>query len=106
MSTAHEDVDVYESVRQSPDFIELRRRFRMFVFPLTAAFLAWYLLYVGLSGWARDFMGIKLVGNLNVALLFGLLQFLSTFAIAWWYSRFAERRLDAMADKLRKEAEQ
>ena len=41
------------------------------------AFLAWYLLYVVLSNWAADFMSIKVVGNINVALVFGLLQALT-----------------------------
>ncbi|MGH3242774.1 MAG: DUF485 domain-containing protein [Spirillospora sp.] len=72
---------------------------------MTAAFLTWYLLYVVLSGWARGFMGTELFGAVNVALVFGLLQFLSTFLIAWWYSRHAERRLDPVADKIRADIE-
>ena len=59
----------------SPEFDELRRRYRGFVFPVTVAFLAWYLLYVVMCNWATDFMSTKLVGNINVALVFGLLQF-------------------------------
>ena len=31
---------VYDELHESADFIELRRRFRNFVFPATAAFLA------------------------------------------------------------------
>ncbi|WP_433466293.1 DUF485 domain-containing protein [Spirillospora sp. CA-128828] len=92
---------VYERFQGTTEFQELRRRFRRFVFPMTAAFLSWYLLYVVLSGWARDFMGKDLFGSINVALVFGLLQFVSTFAIAYWYARHAERRLDPVADKLR-----
>ena len=95
----------YERFQASDEFQELKRRFRRFVFPMTAAFLAWYLLYVVLSGWARDFMGVKLFGSANVALVFGLLQFVSTFAIAWLYSRHAERKLDPLADKIRGEVE-
>ena len=57
---------------------------------MTAAFLVWYALYVLLSAYARDFMGTKVVGNINVALVFGLLQFVSTFLIAWLYSRYAD----------------
>jgi len=96
---------VYERVQQGAEFQELRRRFRAFAFPATAAFLVWYLLYVVLSGWARDFMGTKVIGFINIALIFGLLQFVSTFLIAWQYSRHAERRLDPLADKLRAEVE-
>ncbi|MFC5819726.1 DUF485 domain-containing protein [Nonomuraea harbinensis] len=73
---------------------------------MTVAFLAWYLLYVVLSGWARGFMGIKLLGDINVGLVLGLLQFVSTFWIAWAYSRHAEKKLDPIADKLRHEVEE
>lgn len=96
---------VYERFQGTSEFQELRRRFRRFVFPMTAAFLSWYLLYVVLSGWARDVMGHQLLGSINVALVFGLLQFVSTFAIAYWYARHAERRLDPVADKIRKDIE-
>ncbi|GAA2424983.1 DUF485 domain-containing protein [Actinomadura vinacea] len=92
---------VYERFQGSTEFQELRRRFRRFAFPMTAAFLAWYLLYVVMSGWARDFMGTQVVGFINVALVFGLLQFVSTFLIAWLYARHAERSLDPLADEVR-----
>ena len=88
---------------QTGGFAELRHRLRSFVFPMTVAFLAWYLLYVLCSAFARGFMAHKLVGNLNVGLLFGFLQFLSTFGIAYLYARYANRRLDPLADKLRGE---
>ncbi|GAA3104894.1 DUF485 domain-containing protein [Streptosporangium carneum] len=105
MTTRQHDSSVYERIEGEEGFQELRRRFRSWAFPMTAAFLAWYLLYVVLSGWARDFMSVKLVGHVNVALLLGLLQFVSTFWIAWAYSRYAERRLDPLADEIRHEAE-
>jgi uncharacterized membrane protein (DUF485 family) len=50
-------------------------------------------------------MGERLFGNINVALIFGLLQFVSTFLITWLYWRHAERKLDPLADKLRGEVE-
>ena len=93
---------VYEELAASDDFHELRRRYRAFVVPYTVAFLSWYLLYVLMSSWANDFMDTKIVGNINVALVFGLLQFVSTFTIAIIYSRFASRRLDPLAGTLRK----
>ncbi|MEV4160605.1 DUF485 domain-containing protein [Nonomuraea dietziae] len=106
MTTREHDSSVYEQVQASSEFQELRRRFRAWTFPMTAAFLAWYLLYVVLSGWARDFMAIKVLGNINVALIFGLLQFVSTFWIAWAYSRHMEKKLDPISDKLRHEVEE
>jgi uncharacterized membrane protein (DUF485 family) len=50
-------------------------------------------------------MSTKVVGNINIALIFGLLQFVSTFAITMWYVRFADRKLDPLADELRNEVE-
>nr|WP_246213773.1 DUF485 domain-containing protein [Kitasatospora viridis] len=87
---------------QDPQFRTLRRTFRGSAFPVTVAFLLWYLLYVLLSGYAPGLMGAKVIGNLNVALLLGLSQFASTFAIAAWYARFAGRRLDPRAEELRR----
>jgi uncharacterized membrane protein (DUF485 family) len=97
--------DKYLEVQQSEDFARLRRTVRSFVFPMTVAFFLWYALYVLLSAYARGFMGVKLVGNINVALLFGLLQFVTTFLIAWYYSRYAAQRIDPLADQIRDELE-
>jgi uncharacterized membrane protein (DUF485 family) len=90
----------YDTLHASDEFAELRRRYRSFVFPATIAFLAWYLLYVVLSNWAHDFMSIKLVGNINVALAFGVLQFVTTFVLAWLYSRYSTAKLDPLARSL------
>ena len=92
--------DPYTRAQQSPEFAALRRTLRRFVFPMTVAFFLWYALYVLLSAYARDFMGQKIVGNINVALVFGLLQFVTTFLLAWHYSRFATSKLDPLARQL------
>jgi uncharacterized membrane protein (DUF485 family) len=97
--------DPYVEVQGSPEFAGLRKALRGFVFPMTAAFFAWYALYVVLSAYARDFMSVKLFGHINVALIFGLLQFVTTFLIAWLYERFSARRLDPLADQLRDRVE-
>jgi uncharacterized membrane protein (DUF485 family) len=99
------EAERYVAVQDSPEFGALRKAFRGFVFPVTVAFLAWYGLYVVLSAYARGFMSTKVVGHINVALVFGLLQFLSTFLIAWWYTRWADRRFDPRADRIRAEVE-
>jgi uncharacterized membrane protein (DUF485 family) len=100
-----EEALAVNTVHTQPEFIELRRRLRTFVFPMTVVFLSWYFLYVLCSAFARGFMAHKLVGNINVGLVFGLLQFVTTFGIAYLYSRYANRRLDPLADKLRAEIE-
>jgi uncharacterized membrane protein (DUF485 family) len=100
------DHELYNRMAREDDFVELRRRYRNFAFPATIAFMAWYILYVVCNNWARDFMDTIVVGNINVALIFGLLQFVSTFAIAYLYARHANKSLDPLATKLREEFEQ
>ncbi|NYV74649.1 DUF485 domain-containing protein [Streptomyces sp. UH6] len=91
----------YAQVQESEEFGELRRSYRSFAFPLTIAFITWYLLYVLLSNYAGGFMGAKVVGNINVALVLGVLQFVSTFLIAWWYARTAAAKLDPKAEAIK-----
>ncbi|WP_216205079.1 DUF485 domain-containing protein [Amycolatopsis aidingensis] len=95
----------WEEVHQSADFRELRKRLRSFVFPMTGFFLVWYLLYVLLADYAPGFMATPVWGNINVGLIFGLLQFVSTFVITGLYVRYANRRLDPIADRIRGEIE-
>jgi uncharacterized membrane protein (DUF485 family) len=96
------ELTTYRDVQLSPDFSELRRRFRRFVFPMTGLFLAWYFLYVLLADYAHDFMSQRVAGNITVALLFGLGQFVSTFAITMIYIRWADKEIDPEAEKMRK----
>lgn len=91
---------IYDELVESREFKELRRRYGIFVLPATALFLGWYLLYVLASNWAHDFMSTKVVGHINVALVFGLLQFVSTFVIAWQYARYMDTHVDALAHDL------
>ncbi len=95
----------YLEVQASPEFQELRSRLRRFVFPMTAVFLLWYATYVLLGAFAHDFMATKVWGNVNVGLIIGLGQFLSTFLITGLYVRFANRELDPRAGAIRAELE-
>ncbi len=95
----------YREAHASPEFQELKRRFRAFAFPMTVAFLAWYLLYVLLSTYAPDFMGRPVFGNVSVGIIFGLLQFVSTFAITHIYVSHANKRTDPIADEMRERLE-
>ncbi|TWD81174.1 uncharacterized membrane protein (DUF485 family) [Kribbella amoyensis] len=95
------ELTTYRDVQLSPDFSELRRRFRRFVFPMTGLFLVWYFVYVLLADYAPGFMSHKLVGNFNVGLLLGLGQFVSTFAITMIYVRWADREIDPAAERMR-----
>jgi uncharacterized membrane protein (DUF485 family) len=91
----------YLDIQRSAEFFALRRRFRRFVFPLTALFLGWYLLYVCLAAFAPGFMGTAVIGKINIGLLFGLGQFVSTFTITMLYVRWADQQFDPTAARLR-----
>ncbi|MFD4431323.1 DUF485 domain-containing protein [Nocardia sp. NPDC058497] len=98
--------DEWLAVQASPQFQELRNRLRRFVFPMTALFLVWYLSYVLLGAYAHDFMATEVFGNVNVGLLLGLGQFVSTFLITGLYVRFANRELDPRAAAIRESLEE
>jgi len=88
-------------VQATPEFAELRSRLRRFVFPMSAAFMLWYLAYVLLASYAPEFMGIPVLGNINVGIVVGLLQFVTTFAITGLYVRYADAQLDPVAESIR-----
>lgn len=92
--------EAYERIHASEEFAQLRGNYLRFVVPMTVGFMLWYLLYVVCSNWAPGLMGTKVFGTINVALLFGLLQFVTTFGIAWVYARYSARAMDPIAAKL------
>lgn len=65
---------------------------------MTAFFLAWYFLYVLLSIFAPGFMNTHVFGRVSVGLIFGFLQFVTTFAITFIYARWANKTFDPAAD--------
>jgi len=95
----------FVAVQASPEFQELRDRLRRFVFPMTAVFLLWYFAYVLLGAFAHDFMATRVWGDINVGVLIGLGQFVTTFLITFIYVRFANRELDPRAEAIRNELE-
>ncbi len=101
--TQQQQEDAYLALQSTEEFQALRKKFRGFVFPVTAFFLAWYFLYVLLSIFAPGFMGQRVGGEgstITVGLLFGLGQFVTTFAITFIYARWANREFDPLADRL------
>ena len=92
---------LHEQVQASPEFAELRSRLRRFVFPMSAAFMLWYLGYVLLASYAPQVMAIPVLGHINVGIVVGLLQFVSTFVITGLYVRYADRQLDPVAEAIR-----
>ncbi|MEU6665213.1 DUF485 domain-containing protein [Streptomyces sp. NPDC046727] len=100
-ATAARTRDVYIEVQRSQAFQEVRGRYRRFVVPGVAAFLVWYVGYVVAATAAPGLMARPVAGAVNVAMLAGLGQFLTTFLLAWAYARHARLRRDRAALELR-----
>jgi len=96
---------VWADMQASAEFQELKRRFRRFAFPLTVAFLLWYFLYVALTAFAREWVSTPVIGNINIAFILGVLQFVTTFVIMWQYERYSSSKLDALSEELRHKAD-
>ncbi|MGW7050382.1 DUF485 domain-containing protein [Streptomyces sp. NPDC054887] len=92
---------IYLEVQRSAAFREVRGRYRRFVVPATLAFFSWYVLYVVAATTAHDLMARPVAGAVNVAMVAGLGQFLTTFLLTWAYARHARLRRDRAALDLR-----
>lgn len=103
----HEDSDGtdYIAIEQSPEFIRLRRRLLLFVFPVSFLFFTWYMSYILFAAYAHDFMSQRLFGSVTIGLGLGLAQYVSTILITLWYVRFAKRRIDPSARSIREQFE-
>ncbi len=99
------DPEAYVQAQKSPQFQELRKRYRGFAFPMTVAFLVWYFAFVLMSVFAPAWMAQPVWGNVNRGIVFGLLQFVSTGLITWLYVRHANKKLDPLATEIREELE-
>ncbi|MFC4608314.1 DUF485 domain-containing protein [Streptomyces maoxianensis] len=93
--------DIYLEVQRSAAFQEVRGRYRGFVVPAALAFLTWYLAYVVAATTAPGLMARPVAGAVNVAMVAGLGQFLTTFLLTWAYARHARVRRDRAALDLR-----
>ncbi|MBD9731986.1 DUF485 domain-containing protein [Streptomyces sp. H28] len=100
------DADVYLEVQRSAAFQEVRSRYRRFVIPGAAAFFVWYVAYVVTATSAPHLMARPVAGAVNVGMLAGLGQFLTTFLLTWAYTRHARLRRDRAALDLRWEAQE
>lgn len=95
----------YAAVQDSPEFQDLRKRYRGFVLPVAIASLTWYFVYVLLTIYAPGFMGTPVFGNVNLGLLLGLLQFVTTFVVTQVYVNYADKKLDTASARIRDEFE-
>jgi uncharacterized membrane protein (DUF485 family) len=95
----------WERIERSPEFQELVRRRRSFVIPATIFFLAYYMGFILLTGYAEDFMASSVYEGLTVGYTLALTQFLMVFVLGIWYLRKSSREYDPLAEKVVETAE-
>ena len=94
--TRHVD---WEAIERSPEFQELVRRRRRFVVPATIFFLAWYLAFIALAGYAPDFTAESVYEGLTVGYCLALTQFLMVGVLGVLYLKRANTVYDPLAAK-------
>jgi uncharacterized membrane protein (DUF485 family) len=90
----------WEGIERSPEFQELVRSRRRFVVPATIFFLAWYLGFILLCGYAEGFMGKSVYQGLTVGYVLALTQFVMVAVLGLMYLRRADRVFDPLAEKV------
>lgn len=89
---------------ESAEFRLLRARYVRAAAVMTTCFLGWYLAYVVMSVFVPDVMAIRLTGRIDVGLMFGLLQIVAAFVLAWVYGWHTRRSIDPLAERIRSRA--
>jgi uncharacterized membrane protein (DUF485 family) len=88
----------WEGIERSQEFRELVSRRRRFVIPATIFFLAYYMAFIIVAGYAPDFMGESVYEGLTVGYCYALTQFVMVFVLGIWYLRKAEEEFDPLSD--------
>jgi len=76
---------------------ELVARCRRFVTPAAAFFLAWYLGFVALAGYAPALMSSSIYEGFTVGYALALSQFVVVCVLGWMYLRRSDDEFDGLA---------
>lgn len=91
----------FVAAQDSSEYRELRKSFTSFAFPMVATFVGLYFVFVLAATYAPGFMARKVVGFVTIGILFGLLNFATTYLVTFLYVRHANKNLDPRAARLR-----
>lgn len=83
-----EDVN-WQAIESDSDFRELVREKRNFIIPATIFFLVYYFGFLILVGYFPDVVDVNVIGNINIAYLFALSQFIMAWIVMTLYVRRA-----------------
>lgn len=97
--------DEFRAMQKDPRFLELKKTYRSFTFPMSVVFFVWYMAYAITAVAAPEFMARDAFGGMNVGVVFGLLQFVTTFVITYIYVGYANRNIEPQAAAIREAME-
>ncbi len=90
----------WTAVIADPRFQRLHRRKTAFLWGLMAFSVAYYFALPIGAAYFQDLFRTRVVGVINVGLLFALSEFVVAWGIALYYSRVANREFDALAAEI------
>jgi uncharacterized membrane protein (DUF485 family) len=90
----------WERIEHSPEFQELVHKRRSFVLPATLFFLACYMGFILLAGYAKDFMASSVYEGLTVGYCLALTQFVMVLVLGIMYLRKSDREYDPLAARV------
>jgi uncharacterized membrane protein (DUF485 family) len=80
---------VWDQIAESQEFRDLMATKRIFIVPAFIFFVVYYFALPVLVGYAPQFMATKVIGQVNLAYLFALSQFIVAWIIAALYVKAA-----------------
>jgi uncharacterized membrane protein (DUF485 family) len=99
---ANASASKWEALASSPEFRRLIMAKRNFIIPATIFFLVYYFALPLGNGLAPSLMNTKVIGNINLAYLFALSEFVMAWILAAIYIRRANRVFDPLAAAVRR----
>ncbi len=95
----------WEELAGSGEFRRLIAARRHFIIPAVAFFLVYYFALPLGNGLLPGLMNTKIIGNVNLAYLFALSEFVMAWILAYVYIRRANRVFDPLAAAVRRLAD-
>ena len=93
------DTPDWAAIERTPEFRALVRAKRAFIIPATLFFVAYYFALPALVGYWPDLMSTRIAGQINLAYVFALSQFVMAWVIMGVYVHRAQR-YDRMVERL------
>src|SRR5437016_3758025 len=79
----------WDAIENAPDFRELVREKRGFIIPATIFFLVYYFGFLIIVGYFPALVDVNVIGNINLAYLLALSEFIMAWVVMYLYIRRA-----------------